>query len=85
MAQEAYTWTGDSEVWLKRPIRGHRGLRAKECAYINDNATDGASEKDTHPQEDDGLSKDGTSRESSIAQKNHSPKKIVGKQARRQG
>jgi hypothetical protein len=49
MAQEAYTWTGDSEVWLKRPIRGHRGLRAKECAYINDHATDGASEKDTHP------------------------------------
>jgi hypothetical protein len=49
MAQEAYTWTGDSEVWLKRPIRGHRGLMAKEYAYINDNATDGASEKDTHP------------------------------------
>jgi hypothetical protein len=49
MTQEAYTWTGDSEVWLKRPIHGHRGLRAKECAYINDNATDGASEKDTHP------------------------------------
>jgi hypothetical protein len=47
MAQEAYTWTGDSEVWLKIPIHGHRGLRAKECAYINDNATD-AHQRKTH-------------------------------------
>jgi hypothetical protein len=39
---------------------------------INDNAIEGAS---------DGLSKDGTSRESSIAQKNHSLRKIVGKRS----
>jgi hypothetical protein len=49
MAQEAYTWTGDSEVWLKRPIRGHRVLRGKQSAYINDNTIDDTSEKDTHP------------------------------------